>query len=74
MKINSELPFSSEQSDVSAVDDDDVVAAVVHRVVDRLVLALKNAGDLLGGVKRVLPFGVVQIPEKYGISNDCTAQ
>ena len=74
VKINSELPFSSEQSDVSAVDDDDVVAAVVHRVVDRLVLALKNPGDLLGGVKRVLPFGVEQIPEKCVTCNDCTAQ
>ena len=74
MKINSELPFSSEQSDVSAVDDDDVVAAVVHRVVERFVLALKNPGDLLGGVKRVLPFGVVQIPEKYGNYDDCSTK
>ncbi len=39
MKVDSELPFSSEQCNVSTVDDDDVVAGVVHRMVDGLVLA-----------------------------------
>ncbi len=48
MKVHPKLPFSAEQCDVSAVDDDDVVAAVVHRVVDGLVLALQHPRDLLG--------------------------
>lgn len=74
MKINSKLPFSSEQRDVSAVDDDDVVAGIVQRVVDRLVLALQDAGDLLGRVERVLPLGIVQIPVKIRRSMNTMTQ
>ena len=74
MKINSKLPFSSEQCDVSAVDDNDMVASIVQRVVDRLVLALQDAGDLLGRVERVLPLGIVQIPVKIRRSTNTATQ
>ena len=62
MKVDSVPPFSTKQGDVSAVDDHNVVAAVVERVVDGLVLALQDVGDLLGRVERVLPLGIVQKP------------
>ncbi len=62
MKVHPKLPFSAKQCDVSAVDDDDVVAAVVHRVVDGLVLALQHPCDLLGRLERVLPLCVIQVP------------
>jgi hypothetical protein len=32
-------------------------------VIDRLVLTLQHPGDLFRRVKRILPFGIVQIPE-----------
>jgi hypothetical protein len=63
MEINSELPLSAEQGHVSAVDDDDVVARVVHRVEDGLVLAFQHARDLLRRVEGVLPLGIVKVPE-----------
>ena len=63
VKINSELPFSSEQSNVPTVDNNNMIPTVCQRVENRLVLALQNSGDLFGRVKRVLPFSVVQIPE-----------
>ena len=63
MEVDPELPLSAQECDVSAVDDDDVITGVVHRVIDRLVLTLQHPGDLFRRVKRILPFGIVQIPE-----------
>ena len=62
VEVDPELPLPADERDVLAVDDDDVVAAVVERVVDGLVPALEHAGDLLRRVERVLPLGVVNVP------------
>ena len=40
MEIDSELPFSAEEGDVAAVDDNDVISGVVQGMVDGFVLPL----------------------------------
>ncbi len=62
VEVHSELPLPAEERHVSGVDDDDVVAALVGRVVDGLALALEHRRDGLGRVERVLPPRVVKPP------------
>ena len=62
VKVDPEAPLLAQEGDVAAVDDDDVVPAVRGGVVDGLVLAHEDVGDLLGAVEGVLPLGVVDPP------------
>ncbi len=62
VEVDPVLPLPAQEGDVPGVDDDDVVAALVERVVDRLALALQAGRDDLGRVEGVLPAGVVEQP------------